>query len=400
MDSFVKLVSDARLFIIDDAGIVFSESQQSLYTFNTAATFIWCQLEEGLSLEETFGEYGETFSCGNDEAKRQVSEVIEQWKTLGLLKGFEKTSIRHASIRDPKPNRDPVTNLPPYADPTVFQQYDYLLLNSHFRVRFTSPGQVQWIHPVLAHLEIHDSTHVDSYIDIIGVGSEFHIYRDKSPVAFVSTIDALAPWVKGLIMQAAVNNHAYFLFIHAGVVEKDGGCLLLPGSSGSGKSTLTAALIQSGFHYMSDEIALLQETSFHVRSTPVALCAKSTGWDVLRPYYPELDKLSVHHREDDRLVRYLPPPLSSLYHTMDHSFPVRLIIFPRYETEAKTEIRAIDKITALKKMMDDCVAITQRLTMENVQALIQWMKGIPCYRLTMSSLEEAVECIRNIRLKE
>jgi hypothetical protein len=47
------------------------------------------------------------------------------------------------------------------------------------------------------------------------------------------------------------------IFVHAGVVAFDGRALLLPGRTMSGKTTLTAALLQAGATYGSDEWAVL-----------------------------------------------------------------------------------------------------------------------------------------------
>lgn len=47
------------------------------------------------------------------------------------------------------------------------------------------------------------------------------------------------------------------IFVHAGVVARNGIALLLPGPSFAGKSTLTAALVKAGADYLSDEFAVL-----------------------------------------------------------------------------------------------------------------------------------------------
>ena len=57
-----RFSGDVSLFVLDDSGVVFNEAAQEIYQLNTTATFIWCQIEEGLSptqlataLSETFG---------------------------------------------------------------------------------------------------------------------------------------------------------------------------------------------------------------------------------------------------------------------------------------------------------------------------------------------------------
>jgi hypothetical protein len=47
------------------------------------------------------------------------------------------------------------------------------------------------------------------------------------------------------------------IFVHAGVVARNGKALIVPGKSFSGKTTLVAALVQAGATYYSDEYAVL-----------------------------------------------------------------------------------------------------------------------------------------------
>jgi hypothetical protein len=51
-----------------------------------------------------------------------------------------------------------------------------------------------------------------------------------------------------------------WVFIHAGVVGRNGRAILVPGSSYSGKTTLVADLIRKGADYYSDEYAVLDES--------------------------------------------------------------------------------------------------------------------------------------------
>ena len=52
---------DAHLFFLEDGGVLFSESTQNLYLLNSAATFIWCQIESGKAHDEILAMLAETF---------------------------------------------------------------------------------------------------------------------------------------------------------------------------------------------------------------------------------------------------------------------------------------------------------------------------------------------------
>ena len=75
----------------------------------------------------------------------------------------------------------------------------------------------------------------------------------------------------GLNWCVASHGHQ-FLVIHAAVIERHGVAVLMPAPPGSGKSTLCAALVQSGWRLLSDELGLYdpqtgQILAWHGRST-------------------------------------------------------------------------------------------------------------------------------------
>ena len=58
------------------------------------------------------------------------------------------------------------------------------------------------------------------------------------------------------------------LCVHAGVVAGPHGTIVIPGESGHGKTTLTAALVQAGAGYLSDEVLALDRSSAAVIPFP------------------------------------------------------------------------------------------------------------------------------------
>jgi hypothetical protein len=215
------------------------------------------------------------------------------------------------------------------------------------------------------------------------------VYRNREPVAYASRLSMIGPVIKGLLWQTAVNAHDFLFYIHAGVVGTNSGCILLPARAGSGKSSLTAALVRRGFRYFSDEVALIQQTDFRVPPMPLAICVKSTGWDVMTNYYSNIPELPMHWRDDGKMVRYIPPPDLGVWAPA----PVSHIVFPSYDEQARTALHPISQSAALGRLMDECLALRQRLDRGTVEELVNWIAGIPCYTLTFSSLDSAIEAI-------
>jgi hypothetical protein len=223
------------------------------------------------------------------------------------------------------------------------------------------------------------------------------VYRDGEAINSVPRLSQLAPFIKALIWQAAVNNHDFQLYIHAGVVGTRKACILLPAAAGSGKSSLTVALAHSGYCYFSDEVALVDRKTFKVTPMPLAICTKSTGWDVMRRYYPDLLTLPTHQRDDGKTVRYIRPPPEG---ALGSPAPVSHIIFPRYQADVPTELRPIGRSETLGRLLAECLAVRERFNPTNVREFIEWIAHIDCYALTFASLDEAVALVREVAVTD
>jgi hypothetical protein len=65
-------------------------------------------------------------------------------------------------------------------------------------------------------------------------------------------------------------------FVHSSVLERRGRAIMIVAASGTGKSTTAWALLQHGFHYLSDELAPIDPASLTVHPYPHALCLKAS----------------------------------------------------------------------------------------------------------------------------
>jgi hypothetical protein len=216
------------------------------------------------------------------------------------------------------------------------------------------------------------------------------VYRDGVPIGSARGLSFLGPIVKGAIWQAAVSAYDFFFYIHAGVVGTGTSCVLLPAAAGSGKSSLTMALVHRGFQYFSDEVALVEPGTFHVVPMPLAIAIKEAGWELMARYYPGLESLPAHIRNDSKVLRYLPPPVNAVGQAPS---AVRHIIFPHYQPGVQTKLVPLRRAEALGRLMNQCLRLRGRLDGDNVRAIVAWMRSIDCYELTHSCLESAVDAI-------
>jgi hypothetical protein len=267
----------------------------------------------------------------------------------------------------------------------------YRLLGTVFEVRFPERALAERVDPVLRHLAA-DAHSTDVVVDVVQRPHGFDIAVDGI-IADEATTAGLAPQVKSILLTTAVNRHGFAAYLHSAVLRHDGSLLLLPGAAGSGKTSLCLALCREGFSYHSDEAAILSPGTFRVRGAPISACVKDGAWPILEPLYPQLAGLSVHHRIDDKVVKYLPPPVAPGDPALDLDWPVRWLIFPRFAKGAETAIRPIRRAEALRRLLQECNAWQMELTAETVERMIEWSSGIDCYELEFSSLDEATRLV-------
>jgi len=389
-DLMIKPAAGAKLFYLDDAGIVFCPATQELHLLNTTAAVIWTLMEEGHDAAGAASALREMYDLDAARAAEFVSTALDEWRRKRLLDG----SLDAAESSPIVPMTLPPDRQMPWQPFDAVEEHHYLLLSSCLQVRFSSAAQARMVHPILVHLETPECNGA-TVVDVVATTQGIAVYRDCEFFSGCGAIDQLAPIVKSLVWQTAMRDHPFLLDLHAGVIGNGTACVIFPAAPGSGKSTLTASLVHAGFEYFSDEVALLRESSFEVYPMPLAICVKTTGVEALADRFPELRGLAIHRRGDGKDVIYLPPPRASLPATSD-SRPVAAIVFPRYAAGARTHFSALAKVDSIKRVMDECLVVTPPLDVVKVDALVRWIEKTPCYSLSYGSNAEAVEVVRSV----
>jgi hypothetical protein len=117
-------------------------------------------------------------------------------------------------------------------------------------------------------------------IDVDGAGVR-SLTRDRE----LLTSDVSWARVVATLM-ADINRHVIDAFdgfaVHAGVVALAGDVLAFPGASGTGKSTLTAACLDAGFAYVSDEALCVDHGTGAVIAYPRPIALSPDGWRLAR----------------------------------------------------------------------------------------------------------------------
>lgn len=391
MNTREKPAAGMHLFYLEGAGILFSEATQELHLLNTTAAVIWSLLEEGHDAHATSAALQRMYGLDAEHSEQFVAAALAEWGEKRFLGG-------PLPAPDAGPTASAATTQrtqPPWRQTGVLEERHYRILSSRFCLRFSSDAQARIVHPVVEHLEVRGTSPDETVVDILETADRLIVYRDREFFADCGGVAELAPIVKSLVWVTAVQDHRFFLNIHAGVIGDQSRCILLPAPPGSGKSTLTASLVHAGFEYFSDEVALLEEGSFDVFPVPLAICVKASGIDALADRFPGLRGLPVHQRGDGKRVVYMPPPPESRP-ASDEPRPVVALVFPRYTLGTTASLVPLPKFDALKLLMDECMVVSTPLDAAKVEALVEWISRTSCHRLSYGSTADAVAAIRSV----
>jgi len=386
---------DLTAFPLDDGLVLFSEPTQSLIGLNRAAAFIWSKWQDGVALDDLPAALVAEGFVSAGEAQSWVKTTLAAFGSQGLLTDRQPPMAVMPEVYD-RAAEDRAT-MPPLTPFTPMAEGRYSLLGTHALIRYGHRGQKRMVDTVIGHLA--SKTDVQSPNLVIDIAAEIldtghlgsSIYRNGNPERRAKQLSALGPLIKAVLWSEAVNAFDFILDLHAGVVGDGGRCVLLPAAAGSGKSSLTAALTDRGLGYYSDEVALVERTSFRVFPVPLAVCVKSTGWELMSRYFPELPTLSIHRRNDGKRVRYVPPRAGA---TQKEPARASHIFFPLYSKDEPTSLTHVPRSDALARLMDQCIALRLHLDQGSVKRLVDWIAGIDCYALTFSSLDEAVDLVQ------
>ena len=156
-------------------------------------------------------------------------------------------------------------------------------------VRLRLPASVRRFAPELADLlagdgrapriELDLDTGLDAGLDP-GLDTGPDPGPDPGPGSGGAAATASLGEVLARLTEAVVRNSP-MLCVHAAVVAGPRGSLVVPGHSGLGKTTLTAALIQAGFSYLSDEVLAIDRTTGEVAGFPRPLSLAPDVWPLL-----------------------------------------------------------------------------------------------------------------------
>ena len=264
------------------------------------------------------------------------------------------------------------------------------------RVRSQVPSLAPALHSVYRHFEFQTAAPwTDLHVDVArGQGLRRWlwpqaIFRSDSEQPFepfpADTALPLMEWGANFLIGRRFNN---LLLLHAGVVEKDGFCLVMPALPGSGKSTLTAALSLSGWRLLSDEFGALdlQRGSFRPALKPAAL--KNDSIQVIRNFAPHAELGPEFPRTRKGKVAHLAPSRQAVLARHEHAWP-GAVVLPRWQAGHATELTPIQPQMAFSALAFNAFNYAT-LGAAGFKAAVAVAGSCPTWQLIYSDLDDAL----------
>lgn len=178
-----------------------------------------------------------------------------------------------------------------------------------------------------------------------------------------------------------------FLILHAAAVATERGTALIAGRSASGKSTISAACLESGWKFLSDDTTLCSRsgTIYGVYNTLKLEAAQASRFSILSTcdaLRGDVNKSVFFVAGDSHLT----------------TPPARALVFPAVSCEARTTIDGITRGEALRRLLSSSLfflPVTQSRTTVNMLANLA--RQLPSYKLTVGQNPlEAPEVIASV----
>lgn len=188
-----------------------------------------------------------------------------------------------------------------------------------------------------------------------------------------------------------------FVQLHAASMVFQGKGFIFAGDSGCGKSTLAATLLAHEWQYLCDEFALVDAGSLHLYPFPKALCIKAGSYNAIRKLGLPFARRRDYVKAFKGRVGYINPRDLGTDRTGDRA-PVRFIVFPKYEPNAKARLTTIARAEAATELYRSCFN-KDSMPACALPTLTALVKQADCFRMVVGSASDTVRLLEELALR-
>jgi len=182
-----------------------------------------------------------------------------------------------------------------------------------------------------------------------------------------------------------------FLMLHAAVLERNGGALVMPAQPGHGKTTLCAALAHRGWRLFSDEFGLVRPGPVQFLPLPRPMPLKNASIGVMRSFEPGASIGPEIPGTMKGTVAHVRPPADAVAGAELPAAP-RWIVFPRWQAGAGLALEDVPKGQAF--MQTAANAFNYEMLGETAfKAVREIVAASRCLSLVYSDLDAAIAAL-------
>lgn len=174
------------------------------------------------------------------------------------------------------------------------------------------------------------------------------------------------------------------VLLHAAAATRSGRAVVLAAPMESGKTTTVSGLVRAGWGYLTDEAAAVRLDDLHVEPWHKSLAVDDGSWAVL----PEL----AEHDAGGIPTQWQVPVSRIPGAQLADRTPIGWVVLPRYVKGASTSLDAVSPASALVELAASTFQFREA-PVRHLDALADLVRAVDSYRLTVGSLDEAVETL-------
>ncbi|MBT5559334.1 MAG: hypothetical protein HOJ88_05530 [Proteobacteria bacterium] len=243
----------------------------------------------------------------------------------------------------------------------------------------------------------------DTAVDIKVIESYegWAIECDGSLIDLVPEESSVVGRLRGLMLERIGGQYRYSIGIHAAaVLTADSLALLFSAPSGYGKSTLSTYLSLNGNASLGDDSLVVDLITQMVipfpasaKLAPGSIDALGLGGD---GSFDRLRRIDGDFESSEGPVQLFAP--SDQSQTLTVPRLAKALIFPKYDSAGRTEIRALDVADVFSRLMISGVCWNQDPSTGLAEAYINFVAGMSAYELNYSSSVQARDLLLELDL--